>query len=81
MCIDRIFLSGKHVDEELRRILLEIQDSFFLREDFIDKLEKSNKINLEEYSNLFIKYFLLIKQLHDYYKNNLKDYYYVESYL
>jgi hypothetical protein len=70
--INRIFLSGKHVDEELRRILLEINYSLYLKDDYAFNSVDFNKNNLEDYHLVFSNYFELIKKLKIYYDKNLK---------
>jgi len=73
--INRIFLSGKLVDEELRRILLEINYSLYLKEDYAFNSENFKKNTLEEYHLVFSNYFDLIKELKKYYDKHLKAYY------
>ncbi|MGE0635901.1 MAG: hypothetical protein AB7G44_06880 [Bacteroidia bacterium] len=73
--INRILLSGKHVDEELRRILLEINYSLYLKEDYAFNSEDFDKMNLEDYHLVFSSYFDLIKELKNHYDKNLKTYY------
>jgi len=73
--INRIFLSGKHVDEELRRILLEINYSLYLKDDYAFNSEEFDKKNLEDYHLVFSNYFDLIRELKNYYDKNLKSYY------
>jgi hypothetical protein len=70
--INRIFLSGKHVDKELRRILLEINYSLYLKDDYAFNSVDFNKNNLEDYHLVFSNYFELIKKLKIYYDKNLK---------
>jgi hypothetical protein len=72
--INRIFMSGKHVDEELRRILLEMEWSLYLREDYAFNSDVFERDNLEEYHGVFSNYFMLIQDLKKYYDNNLKKY-------
>ena len=78
-CINRIFLSGKHVDEELKRILLEINYSLYLKDDYAFNSFDFNKKNLEEYDLVFSTYFDLIKKLKNYYDRKLKSYYLAEN--
>jgi hypothetical protein len=73
--INRIFLSGKHVDEELRRILLEINYSLYLKDDYAFNSEEFDKNNLEDYHLVFSNYFDLIRELKNYYDKCLKSYY------
>lgn len=73
--INRIFLSGKHVDERLRKILLEMQYSFYLRDNYGFNSPDFEDSNLEKYNVVFLNYFKLIKELNNYYDKNLKDYY------
>jgi hypothetical protein len=73
--IDRIWLSGKHIDEELRRILLEISCSLYFKENYAFNSEDFEDENLEKYHLVFFKYFQLIQQLKNYYDKNLKEYY------
>ena len=72
--IDKILLSGKYIDEDLRRILLEIQSSLYLKEDYAFNSESYSKTNLSEYSIVFKNYFDLIESLSKYYYKNLKQY-------
>ncbi|MCB0606019.1 MAG: hypothetical protein KDC25_14210, partial [Saprospiraceae bacterium] len=73
--INRIFLSGKHVDEELRRILLEINYSLYLKDDYAFNSENFEKNTLEDYHLVFANYFDLIRELKNYYDKHLKTYY------
>jgi len=73
--INRIFLSGKHVDEELRRILLEINYSLYLKDEYAFNSEEFDKKSLEDYHLVFSNYFDLIRDLKNYYDKNLKSYY------
>jgi hypothetical protein len=73
--IDRIWLSGKHIDEDLRRILLEISCSLYLKENYAFNSEDFEDENLETYHLVFFKYFQLIQQLKNYYDKHLKEYY------
>ena len=72
--IDRIFMSGKHVDEELRRILLEMECSLYLREDYAFNSDAFERDNLEDYHIVFSNYFMLIQDLKKYYDKNLKEF-------
>ena len=73
--INKILLSGKHVDERLRKILLEINYSLYLKDDYAFNSEEFDKESLEDYHVVFSKYFELIKELKIYYDKNLKTYY------
>lgn len=73
--INRIFLSGKHIDEELRKILLEIQFSLYLQDNYAFNSHDFKDENLSKYSLVFYNYFQLIKDLNNYYVKNLKTYY------
>jgi hypothetical protein len=73
--IDKIWLSGKHIDEELRRILLEISSSLYLKENYAFNSEDFDDENLEKYHLVISNYFQLIQQLKNYYDINLKKYY------
>jgi len=72
---NRILLSGKHVDEKLRKLLLEINYSFYLKDNYAFNSENFNKNNLEDYHLVFSNYFDLIQELKKYYDKNLKSYY------
>lgn len=73
--IDKIFASGKHVDEDLRVILLKMQSSLYLREDYAFNLDNYEKETLADYSLVFYNYFELIQKLRVFYEKNLKKYY------
>ncbi|RTY85832.1 hypothetical protein [Flavobacterium sp. GT3R68] len=73
--INRIFLSGKHIDEELRKILLEMQFSQYLQDNYAFNSDELKDKNLSTYSLIFYNHFQLIKELHTYYEKNLKTYY------
>lgn len=70
--ISRIFASGKHFDEELRTILLKMQSSLYLQENYAFNSEKFDKKELSDYYLVFYKYFELLKQLKTYYDKHLK---------
>jgi len=55
--INRIFLSGKHVDEELRRILLEINYSLYLKDDYAFNSENFEKKHIGRLPLSFFKLF------------------------
>lgn len=73
--INRILLSGRHVDEELRRLLLEINHSLYLKDDYAFNSDDFKDTTLEKYPLVFFNYFELIKGLRKYYLKNLKDHY------
>lgn len=73
--IDRILISGKYVDEELRAIVLKMSNSLYLKDDYAFNSIDYEKQNLSEYANVFHNYFTLINQLNKYYNKNLKKYY------
>tara|TARA_B110001469_G_C9629287_1_gene314556 strand:+ start:1299 stop:2060 length:762 start_codon:yes stop_codon:yes gene_type:complete len=73
--IEKIFISGEHVDTKLRAILLQIQSSLYLKEDYAFNSYSYKKETLDDYSLVFHKYFLLIQELRDFYDKNLKSYY------
>jgi len=73
--INRIFLSGKHVDEKLRTILLEMQYSLYLKDNYAFNSSDFSDSNLEKYNVVFLNYFKLIKELNEYYEKHLKEYY------
>jgi hypothetical protein len=73
--INRILLSGRHVDEELRRLLLEINHSLYLKDDYAFNSDDFKDKTLEKYSLVFSKYFELIKGLRKHYLKHLKDHY------
>jgi hypothetical protein len=73
--IDRILISGKYVDEELRALVLKMSNSLYLKDDYAFNSIDYEKQNLLEYANVFHNYFTLISQLNKYYNKNLKKYY------
>lgn len=73
--IERIFISGKHVDDELRAILLDISTSLFLKEDYAFFSEDFDKPSLDGYQTVFANHFENIRLLKDYYEKYLKAYY------
>lgn len=73
--INRILLSGKHIDEELRRLILEINYSMYLWDDYAFNSDDFTDSNLEKYWLVFSKYFELMQSLHNYYLKHLKDHY------
>lgn len=72
--INRIFLSGKHIDEELRKILLEMQCSLYLQDNYAFNADDFKDENLSKYSLVFYNHFKLIEELNTYYEKNLKTY-------
>jgi hypothetical protein len=73
--INRIFLSGKYVDEELRKILLEMQFSLYLKDDYGLNSNEFKEENLSKYSLVIFNHFELLNELYKYYEQNLKQYY------
>lgn len=73
--IDRILISGKYVDEELRAIVLKMSNSLYLKDDYAFNSFDCEKQNLSDYAKVFYDYFTLINQLNNYYNKNLKKYY------
>lgn len=78
--ITKILASGKHLDDELRTILLRIQSSLYLQEDYAFN-SNSFEGDLSNYYLVFYKHFNLINQLKSYYDKHLKSYYtlYIEE--
>jgi hypothetical protein len=72
--ISIIYNSGKYIDEELRSYLLELEQTFFLKEDYAFTSLLTNKLNLEEYDIVFYDYFELIKKIDAYFDNKLKKF-------
>jgi hypothetical protein len=73
--INIVFQSGtKHIDEELRRILLEINDSLYLKENYAFNSDDFIDDSLEKYHLVFFNYFTLIQKLNHYYNKKLKKY-------
>lgn len=73
--IEKIFLSGKYIDEHLRRILLEMQTSLYLKHHYAFNSDEFDDINLLKYQTVFVKYFELVEDLKKYYDKKLKIYY------
>jgi hypothetical protein len=71
--VDKLLLSGKYLDEELRNILLEIRCSSFLRED-------CNLFSENNYKT-WNRYFKRIEKLKPYFDKNLKEYYKYDKYI
>ena len=65
--VDKLLLSGKYLDEELRNILFEIRGSSFLRQD-------CNLFSINNYKT-WNRYFQRIEKLKPYFDRNLKEYY------
>jgi len=72
--IDKIFLSGKHLDDRLRRILLDVRFSLFFKDDFAFSSEDFSDKTLPNYQLVFANHFKLIDELNEYYIDNLKAY-------
>lgn len=73
--IEKIFALGKHVDDNLRVVLLKMQSSLYLREDYAFNSADFEKDSLGDYSLVFYNYFKLIQELRLFYDKNLKKYY------
>lgn len=73
--ISKIFASGKHLDEELRTILLQMQSSLYLQDNYAYNSDEFEDKDLSKYYYVFFTYFQLIKRLKSYYDKNLKSYY------
>jgi hypothetical protein len=71
--VEKLLLSGKYLDEELRNILFEIRCSSFLRED-------SNLFSVNNYKT-WNRYFERIQKLKPYFDKNLKEYYKYDKYI
>ena len=71
--VDKLLLSGKYLDEELRNILLEIRCSSFLRED-------CNLFSVNNYKT-WNRYFQRIQKLKPYFDINLIEYYKYDKYI
>ena len=71
--VDKLLLSGKYLDEELRNILFEIRGSSFLKED-------TNLFSLNNYKT-WNRYFERIQKLKPYFDKNLKGYYKYDKYI
>lgn len=69
-------MSGKHVDYKLRRILLDINSSLYLKEDYAFNSENFKNKTLEDYNVVFSNYFDKISELKKYYDTHLTFYYY-----
>ncbi|MES2654822.1 MAG: hypothetical protein V4620_04485 [Bacteroidota bacterium] len=73
--ISKIFASGKHLDEELRTILLQMQSSLYLQDNYAFNSDAFEEKNLSKYYVVFFTYFELVKRLKSYYDKNLKTFY------
>ena len=71
--VDKLLLSGKYLDEELRNILFEIRGSSFLRQD-------CNLFSINNYKT-WNRYFQRIEKLKPYFDRNLKEYYKYDKYI
>ena len=71
--VDKLLLSGKYLDEELRNILFEIRGSSFLRQD-------CNLFSENNYKT-WNRYFKRIEKLKPYFDKNLKEYYKYDKYI
>ena len=71
--VDKLLLSGKNLDEELRNILLEIRCSSFLRQD-------CNLFSENNYKT-WNRHFKRIEKLKPYFDKNLKEYYKYDKYI
>lgn len=72
--LNKIFMSGKHLDDELRRLLLEIQSSLYLTDNYAFNSDDFSDSDLSKYWLVFSNHFELIKKLKAYYDKNLKVY-------
>ena len=75
--IDKLLLSGKYLDEELRNILFEIQGSSFLNDD--NNLYSEN--TLGKYYKTWFRYFERVQKLKTYFDKNLRYYYIYDKYI
>ncbi len=73
--IERILLAGKHIDEELRSILLNMYSSLYLKEEYAFNSDDFEEEDLSKYSRVIKTHFDLIEKLNSYYNKNLKKYY------
>jgi hypothetical protein len=71
--VDKLLLSGKYLDEELRNILFEIRGSSFLRQD-------CNLFSENNYKT-WNRHFKRIEKLKPYFDKNLKEYYKYDKYI
>ena len=71
--VDKLLLSGKYLDEELRNILFEIRGSSFLRQD----CNLFSEYNYKTWN----RYFKRIEKLKPYFDKNLKEYYKYDKYI
>jgi hypothetical protein len=73
--IERILLAGKHIDEELRSILLNMYSSLYLKEEYAFNSDDFEDEDLSKYSRVIKTHFDLVEKLNSYYNKNLKKYY------
>jgi hypothetical protein len=71
--VDKLWLSGKYLDEELRNILFEIRGASFLRQD-------CNLFSENNYKT-WNRYFQSIQKLKPYFDRNLKGHYKYDKYI
>jgi len=69
--INDLLSNSKYIDGNLLRILLEMKDSLFLKDNWGFNSNSFNKMDLSEFSLVFENYFKLIKNLSIYY-NKIK---------
>jgi len=75
--IDKLLLTGKYLDEELRNLLFEIRESSFLNEDnnlFSDNI-------LGKHYKTWFRFFDRVEKLKPYFDKNLKSYYKFDKYI
>jgi hypothetical protein len=75
--IDKLLLSGKYLDEELRDIILQIRYSPFLNEDN----NLYSEIAFAKNYKTWHRYFERVKKLKSYFDKNLKEYYKYNKYI
>ncbi len=73
--ISKVFSSGRHIDDELRKTLLQLQSSLYLTEGWAFNSLTFEEKDLSKYYYVFFKYFELIKELSNYFERNLRPYY------
>lgn len=71
--VDKLLLSGKYLDEELKNILFQIRGSSFLRQD-------CNLFSENNYKT-WNRHFKRIEKLKPYFDKNLKEYYKYDKYI
>lgn len=69
--IDNLYKTGRHLDDPVRSLLLQIQNSLYLKEDYAFNSEEFSKETLADYYLVFWNYFELIKELRNYWIKNL----------